>query len=158
MSTVQPTHIGISDSSPAVDPSNSHHLGMQQAVLSRSRETTPEPFPIVHPGDLSAEQAADIEKAHDAMPEEHLPTVGFIIPFPTYQGDGKDTVKDELRREHVPPFLIYCPPPARKIKPPEGQKENLLDKATRHWEKEEDSTRGKTGFKAKAVGVRRSLS
>ena len=136
-------------------PKTTQHLGVPAGTDGQlsSRESSPEPALPVQPHEISTEQAAEIEKANAAMPEEHQPTIGFIIPFPTYLGNGQDPEKDQLRKENVPPFLIYCAPPARLAKPAEGQKESVVDKATRHWQKEEDSARGKTGLKAKTIGV-----
>jgi len=98
-----------------------------------------------------------IEEAHEAMPEAHQPTIGFIIPFPEYIGahaGGEDRKKAEDASSKIPPFIIYTPPPARLQKPAEGQKESLVDKAQRKWQEEEDGARGKTNLKSKAVHVR----
>lgn len=95
-----------------------------------------------------------IEEAHAAMPQEDKATIGFIIPFPVYTGKPDEPAEDiEAKQALLPPFLIYTPPPARLTKPGEGEKESMVHKAQRKWEEEEDGARGKSGLKAKAVGV-----
>ena len=95
-----------------------------------------------------------VEEAHAAMPFENQPTIGFIFPFPQYSGLPGEVVEDvQGKQASVPPFIIYHPPAARLTKPPEGEKESLVHKAQRKMEEEQDGARGKTGVKAKAVGV-----
>lgn len=89
------------------------------------------------------------EPVADNLPEADHPTIALLIPFPTLlRPPSKKDAK-------VPPFLMYAPLAAPLPPPKEGEKQSLKDKAIRKWQKEETDARGKkTGFKAKAVGVR----
>ena len=110
---------------------------------------------LQHDANAASDDEMTVEEVHAAMPNEKQPTIAFIIPFPAYlkQLATTEEESEKAKKATIPPFLIYHPPKARLQKPAEGQKESKVDKAIRKWQEEEDEARGKTGIKAKAVGV-----
>lgn len=81
--------------------------------------------------------------------ESYLATVAFLIPFPSY--DDANLKQKDI--EKVPPFALYSPLHRRLEKPAEGEKESLVHKAQRRWQKEEDEAAKLTGIKSKAISL-----
>lgn len=115
-----------------------------------SASSTSTPF-VALPSDAKLE-----EPQSDDPSTPNPPTIGFIIPFPEYIGAhalGADRKKSKTTSDDIPPFIIYHPPLARLKKPEQGEKESIVNKATRKWQEEEDEAKGRTGLKAKTVNV-----